>query len=395
MAGLDGKCCLLPVLVDNTRLNWGRNGALSAFKSASQRGLTDAIISALQASCKAPGIYNKNGAGQVVATLQTIPYEVDTTGISDTYSCPTGGSLSLNYQEVEFLPDTVKQIDLEVTPSDYESLCCGIDEYLARNSNMLSFSSVGRELRDAGLGGAFGLLSRNVKAKLEGVLSQIETDAVNAIVAGVGLNPVTGSNAVQSVKLTNADGTYREDLNLLMHQMQSKMNACGTGKWILLTGTGTIAMNYFRGCKKTCCNTTAGLSPADIVNETSDNFDWYRSTEIDTLVSPNAAFLIAPDSLAFVQLINNPYSSPNITEGTATINGVYCNDDTCIDTEVFTPVTFQTRSYATDCTNGGGVFPTVKISIDTKYGFFTTPAGWLYKDAPYDAFTGIVQLILE
>jgi len=384
-------CVPVIVAVDGMKQHYGRYGAISAFLSPSQKDFRDQL-DPMQA-CNGTKV-SVNSLGQVYVKVQFDPYvEIEAAG--NTLTCGIPAPYAQLAIETEYIIDTIKELGITFTAPEWNRICCGVEEFYLKNSSNIKFGSVTSLMSQLEV---LGQVKRKFASRIDAdLLAIIEGDAVSAIIAGTGINPVTGTAAPVTINLINAQGQLTENLNALAQQIQAKMNYC-PGKWILLTGTGSKIGAYFQRCGISCCNTAMGINPEAILAKSSSYFDWYQSNQIDTLVGANSAFLIAPNSIAahflenFMELTEHGIRQwQNTHYDTIKIDGSYCDADVCVNEADYSSMEFGLRVRELGCIEGY-VHPAMAVTLDTKYGFFTKPSGAHYNYGPFKDFTGIIPL---
>ena len=370
--------------------NYSRYGGIMALLSPSQKELYDDLNPMLECN---KNRFQQNAAGQPQMTYQYDPMRsVAVAGNALTCAIGQGPVAALSGT---YTVNRIKELGSRLTAQEWTAFCCGAEEFFKKEHQGVSFDQR-IETKLAGLE-VSGVVKRNIGNRIDfDLLQPIENDVITALVAGVGLNPATGSNAPQNINLINAQGQVTENLNIMVQQIQAKMNWCN-GKWILLTGTGARVQSYFNRCGISCCNSTQGLDPKAVVAQSASYFEWYRSTSIDSLIGVDGAFLIAPNSATAHFMTNFPEmqgginSWANTNYGKIYLDGDYCNDQSCVDQPAYAPMEFGVRVRELGCIDGF-VRPAMNISLDTQYGIFTKPAGFYYASGPFVNYTGIIRV---
>ena len=376
----------ISALADSTQMNYQRYGAIQSVIAAQHRPRIDDLDP--HQECNRNRYSEVNG----VPTLQ-FEYDPKTNNLagSSTIDCTVGGQVS-SALSGQFQMNRKYQLPVVIPATTWKDICCQTDEFFdAVNGERLKLKDdfeLARKLKALGITGLVErAFNKNIDASF---LTPIERDVLNTLIAGAGINPQTGTAAVVGITAINAQGQVTTQLNSLMNSIERKVNMCN-GRWIILTGSGSRAIDYFTRCNISCCNTGQGLDAGAVVQDFSNKVQWYYSTEVDTLLGPDGFLLIAPQSVAGVFGNNFEYMSQtgkfgNTHFASMVMSSKYCQSQACVQQPDFTSLEFGLRMQEIDCPG-----PQANFWLDTQYGVWTQPAGFTYTYGPYVGYTGIVR----
>ena len=330
-----------------------------------------------------------------VGGVPTIQFEYDpkTNNLagSSIIDCAVGGQAQ-NALAGQFQMNRKYQLPISIPAGTWNDICCKTDAFFDTvNGERLKLKDdyeLVSQLKKLGITGLFErAFNKNIDSSF---LTPIETDVLNTLIAGAGINPQTGTAAIVPITAINAQGQVTTQLNALMNSIERKINMCN-GRWIILTGSGSRAIDYFTRCGISCCNTGQGLDAGAVVQDFSNKVQWYYSTQVDALLGQDAFLLIAPQAVAGVFGSNFEYMNQvgkfGLTHyANMIMSSRYCQSEACVQQPDFTSLEFGLRMQEIDCPA-----PQVNFWLDTQYGVWTQPAGFNYSYGPYVGYTGIVR----
>ena len=379
---------IITALADSSQMNYQRYGAIQAVRASQHRMRIEDLDPHLECNKTR---YSLSG------NVPTVQFEYDpkqNRGVAGTViDCTPGAQVSGAVSGTFQMPRT-RQLPVTIAAAEWNSICCATDAFFeTTHGERLKLKSSAEFYAKMKQLGVIGTIHRAFNKVIDGeFLEPIETDVVASLLAGVGISPTTGSATPINIQaIAPATLSPTTQLQSLANAIARKVNVC-RGKWILLTGTGQRAADFFERCGISCCNNQAGLDSAALVQKTSQMFDWYSSTAIDSILGQDAAFLIAPESVAGIFGHNHEDMTAmgkfGLTNyGTVTMANKYCKSEACVNEPDYSDIEFGLRVREQDCYP-----PSLNIWLDTRYGIWTQPAGFHYSYGPNVGYTGIVRL---